>query len=124
MIEGEWRILAVDFGGETVPARTGSLQILGSRFSLQVSGAPREVGSIEHNFAASPAALDLVWHHPDGREIRRLRAILRRRGDLLQLCYFPNENTGRPSLFESRATDATPPAILVRCRLASPLASA
>ncbi len=120
MIEGEWRILAVDFGGETVPARTGLLQILGSRFSLQVSGTPREVGQVEHDPTATPATLDLVWHHPDGSEARRLRAILRRRGELLQLCYFPNENTGRPSLFESRATDTTPPAILVRCRLAPP----
>lgn len=120
MIEGEWRILAVEFGGETVPARTGFLQILGSRFSLQVSGTPREVGSIEHELSTQPATLDLVWHHPDGSEARRLRAILRRRGDLLQLCYYPSENTGRPSLFESRATESSPPAILVRCRLTPP----
>lgn len=120
MIEGEWRILAVDYGGESVPARTGSLQILGSRFALQVGGAPREVGAVEHDPAAEPATLDLIWRQPDGGEARRLRAIVRRRGEVLQLCYFPTESVGRPSLFASRAAGDAPPAILVRCRLVAP----
>jgi uncharacterized protein (TIGR03067 family) len=120
MIDGEWRILAVDYGGETVPARTGSLQILGPRFALQVGGAPREVGAVEHDPAAEPATLDLVWRHPDGAEARRLRAIVRRRGDLLQVCYFPTDTPGRPTAFDSRASGAIPPAILVRCRLVIP----
>lgn len=120
MIEGEWRILAVDYGGEAVPARTGSLQILGPRFALQVGGTPRQVGAVEHDPAAEPATLDLVWRDSAGGETRRLRAIVRRRGELLQFCYFPTETPGRPTAFESRAVGAAPPAVLVRCRLATP----
>lgn len=119
MIEGEWTIVAVEYGGDALPARGGGrLQILGSRFSLQMGGAPREVGAVEQDAAATPATLDLVWRDGAGRENRRLRAIVRVRGELLQLCYYPDEGAARPSRFESRAVEGAPPAVLVRCRLA------
>ncbi len=113
MIEGEWSIIAVNYGGETLPGRNGRLQILGSRFSLQIGGTPREVGAVEHDADASPATLDLVWREPGGGEARRLRAIVRVRGDILQFCYYPEAAGERPSAFESTGV---PPAILVRCR--------
>lgn len=113
MIEGEWHILAVDYGGEALPGRDGRLQIIGPRFSLQIGGAPREVGAVEQDAAATPATLDLVWREPGGGESRRLRAIVRVRGDLMQLCYYPEAGGDRPAAFDS---NGTPPAILVRCR--------
>jgi uncharacterized protein (TIGR03067 family) len=113
MIEGEWRILAVDYAGEALPGRNGRLQIIGARFSLQIGGTPREVGAVEHDTSATPATLDLIWREPGGGEARRLRAIVRVRGDLLQLCYYPEAAGQRPSAFDSKGT---PPAILVRCR--------
>lgn len=112
MIEGEWRILAVDYGGEALPGRAGRLQIIGPRFSLQIAGAPREVGAVEHDPGANPATLDLIWRD-GGRETRRMRAIVRVRGDLMQFCYYPEADTHRPAAFSS---EGTPPAILVRCR--------
>lgn len=113
MIEGEWNILAVDYGGEALPGRNGRLQIIGTRFALQIGGAPREVGGVEHDAAAAPATLDLIWREPGGGEARRLRAIVRVRGDLMQLCYYPEATGARPAAFASKGT---PPAILVRCR--------
>jgi hypothetical protein len=113
MIEGEWRILAIDYAGEALPGRNGRLQIIGPRFALQIGGAPREVGAVEHDPNATPATLDLVWREAGGSESRRLRAIVRVRGDLMQFCYYPDTADQRPSAFSSRGT---PPAILVRCR--------
>ena len=113
MIEGEWRILAVDYAGEALPGRNGRLQIIGARFSLQIGGTPREVGAVEQNPDASPATLDLIWREAGGNESRRLRAIVRMRGELMQLCYFPEDTGERPAAFDSKGT---PPAILVRCR--------
>lgn len=113
MIEGEWRILAVDYAGEALPDRHGRLQIIGARFSLQIGGAPREVGGVEHDAAASPATLDLVWREAGDGESRRVRAIVRVRGDLMQFCYYPEAAGERPVAFNS---NGTPPAILVRCR--------
>jgi uncharacterized protein (TIGR03067 family) len=113
MIEGEWSILAINYGGETLPGRNGRLQIIGERFSLQIGGAPREVGRVEHDALANPATLDLVWREAGGAESRRLRAIVRVRGELLQFCYYPEAIGQRPAAFEA---DGTPPAILVRCR--------
>ncbi len=113
MIEGEWRILAVDYAGEALPGRNGRLQIIGTRFSLQIGGTPREVGAVEQNPEASPATLDLIWREAGGDEARRLRAIVRVRGDLMQFCYYPEAAGERPAVFESKGT---PPAILVRCR--------
>jgi uncharacterized protein (TIGR03067 family) len=113
MIEGDWRILAVDYAGESMPGRQGLLQILGPRFALQLGGAPREVGAVEHDAEARPATLDLIWREPGGGESRRLRAIVRVRGDLMQFCYYPETGPLRPGAFDSRGS---PPAILVRCR--------
>ncbi len=115
MLEGDWRIVAVDYAGEALPGRLGSLFITGSRFALQIGGAPREVGAVEHDASASPATLDLVWREGGGREARRLRAIVRVRGELMQFCYYPEAEGARPAAFDSRGT---PPAILVRCRRA------
>jgi uncharacterized protein (TIGR03067 family) len=113
MIEGEWNILAVDYAGEALPGRLGRLQIIGPRFALQIGGAPREVGAVEFDGSATPATLDLIWREAGGQEARRLRAIVRVRGDLLQFCYYPEAVGARPVAFESRGS---PPAILVRCR--------
>ncbi|MCU0794294.1 MAG: hypothetical protein MUE42_15940 [Opitutaceae bacterium] len=83
---------------------------------LEGEWTPREVGGVEVDTAATPAALDLIWREAGGEESRRIRAIVRVRGQLMQFCYYP-ENAGmRPLAFESRATAHTPPAILVRCR--------
>lgn len=116
MIDGDWQILAVDYAGESMPGRNGRLQIIGARFALQMGGTPREVGAVELDAAASPATLDLVWRDGSGEISRRVRAIVRVRGQLMQFCYFPDESGARPPGFESRASEATPPAILVRCR--------
>jgi uncharacterized protein (TIGR03067 family) len=113
MIQGEWRILAVDYGGDALPGRHGRLQIIGTRFSLQIGGTPREVGAVEQNSEVTPATLDLIWREPGGGESRRLRAIVRVRGDLMQFCYYPEAVGQRPAAFDS---NGTPPAILVRCR--------
>lgn len=112
MIDGEWRILTVDYAGEALPGRNGSLQIIGARFALQLGGAPREVGGVELDASATPPTLDLVWREAGG-EARRLRAIVRVRGDLMQFCYYPEAAGERPAAFDS---NGTPPAILVRCR--------
>ncbi len=116
MLEGEWTILAVDYAGEAMPGRNGRLQIIGACFALQIGGTPREVGAVEWDETAAPATLDLVWRDGTGGEARRLRAIVRVRGRLMQFCYFPETTEARPSAFESRAGAGTPPAILVRCR--------
>ncbi len=116
MIEGEWTILGVDYAGEALPGRTGKLQITGPHFALQIGGTPREVGGVEIDAQASPTTLDLIWRDSGGGEAKRLRAIVRVRGTLMQFCYFPEAGAGRPAAFESRATATTPPAILVRCR--------
>jgi uncharacterized protein (TIGR03067 family) len=113
MLEGEWRILSVDYGPENVPARHGVLQIIGPRFSLQLGGTPREVGAVEHDAAAEPATLDLIWRDAAEGETRRLRAIVRVRGELMQFCYYPETSGARPPAFSARGE---PPAILVRCR--------
>ena len=115
MIEGEWTIIAVEYAGEAMPGRTGRLEIAAGRFAMQIGGAPREVGGVEYASDDEPARLDLVWREAGG-ETRRLAAIVRVRGKLMQFCYFPEAGGGRPTIFESRATEATPPAILVRCR--------
>lgn len=116
MIEGEWTILAVEYAGEAMPGRNGRLQIIGPRFSLQIGGTPREVGAVELDTISEPARLDLVWKAADGGEAKRLRAIVRVRGQLMQFCYFPEDGPGRPERFDSRAEAASPPAIVVRCR--------
>jgi len=113
MFDGEWTILAVDYAGEALPGRSGLLQIIEPRFSLQIGGTPREVGGVESDSATSPATLDLIWRDSAGKETRRLSTIARVRGDLLQLCYYPESGGQRPAAFESRGS---PPAILVRCR--------
>jgi uncharacterized protein (TIGR03067 family) len=117
MLEGDWHIQSVDYGGEALPERHGQLQILAGRFSLQISGTPRQVGAVELDPAAHPApALDLIWHEA-GTETRRLRAIVRVRGELMQFCYYPDAALPRPAAF---ASTGTPPAILVRCRRVEP----
>ena len=116
MLEGEWTILAVEYAGEAMPGRTGRLQIIGARFALQIGGTPREVGAVEWQETTSPASLDLVWRDGAGGETRRLRAIVRVRGQLMQFCYFPEASEARPSAFDSRARADSPPTILVRCR--------
>jgi uncharacterized protein (TIGR03067 family) len=120
MIEGEWTILGVDYAGEPLPGRTGKLQIIGPRFALQIGGTPREVGGVEIDAQAAPATLDLIWRDSGGGEAKRLRAVVRVRGTLMQFCYFPEADAGRPAVFDSRASATTPPAILVRCRLVAP----
>jgi uncharacterized protein (TIGR03067 family) len=116
MLEGEWQILAVEYAGEAMPGRTGRLQIIDGRFAIQIGGAPREVGGVELDATTTPARLDLVWRDSGGDEARRLRAIARVRGQLLQLCYFPDAADTRPGQFDSAATESTPPAVLIRCR--------
>ena len=116
MIEGEWTILTVEYAGEALPGRSGRLHIIGPRFSLQIGGAPREVGAVEFDSAPAPARLDLVWRDSSGRESRRLRAIVRARGSLLQFCYFPEEAAAAPADFESRGREGRAHAILVRCK--------
>ena len=120
MFEGEWQILAVEYGGEAMPGPTGRLQIVGKCFAIQVAGTPREVGGVELDVTASPAKLDLVWRDSKGEEARRLRAIVRIRGQLMQFCYFPDLTGSRPNQFDSRASENKPPAILVRCRRNGP----
>ena len=115
MLDGEWQILAVEYGGEIMPGRTGLLQVIEGRFAIQIGGTPREVGSVEFDAAVSPARLDLVWRDSSG-ETRCMRAIARLRGQLLQFCYFPDNTDARPAQFESAATATRPPAILIRCR--------
>lgn len=117
MLDGDWHIQGVDYAGEPLPGRTGRLQIIGPRFALQIGGAPREVGAVELDAAATPPTLDLVWRDPAGGETRRLRAIVRLRGALMQFCYFPEGDGARPTDFDSRAHGERPPAIVVRCRL-------
>jgi uncharacterized protein (TIGR03067 family) len=117
MLDGDWHIQSVDYGGEPMPGRHGQLQILAGRFSLQIAGTPRQVGAVELDIAAQPApTLDLIWHE-SGAESRRLRAIVRVRGELMQFCYYPDIASPRPSVFSS---EGTPPAILVRCRRREP----
>ncbi len=117
MIEGDWTIIAVEYGGEALPGRTGRLEIVGERFALQLAGTPREVGRVEYTAGVATASetdtLDLVWREAGNREIRRLRAIVRRRGELMQFCYYPDAAAGRPGAFRS---DGAIPAILVRCK--------
>lgn len=115
MLEGDWNIIAVEYGGEALPGRTGRLEIVGARFALQLGGAPREVGRVEYLAGDGPAAgtLDLVWREHGERETRRLRAIVRTRGELMQFCYYPDATVARPGMFRS---DGAPPAILVRCK--------
>lgn len=116
MLEGDWQILVVDYAGEPMPGRTGKLRITGSRFALQIGGAPREVGQVEWDASGQPAKFDLVWREPGGGEARRIRAIVRVRGQLMQFCYYPETGLARPVEFASTATETSPPAILVRCR--------
>lgn len=118
VIEGEWHIQSVDYGGEAMPGRHGRLQILAGRFSLQIAGTPRQVGAVELDSNAQPAStLDLIWHE-SGAESRRLRAIVRVRGELMQFCYYPDATMPRPTVFSS---EGSPPAILVRCRRQDPV---
>ena len=116
MIEGNWQIISVEYAGELMPGRTGHLQITGECFAIQIGGAPREVGKVEWDAAASPAKLDLVWRDSSGKDARRLRAIVRLRGRLMQFCYFPDAADARPDQFDSRVRENAPPSILVRCR--------
>ena len=120
MIDGEWIILGVDYAGEAIPGRTGRLQLIGPRFSIQIGGSPREVGAVVFDPASEPLSLDLIWRGASGEETRRLRAIVRVRGSLMHFCYFPEAGGARPSTFDSRATSTTPPSILVRCRFVEP----
>ncbi|MEN9840501.1 MAG: hypothetical protein RL376_301 [Verrucomicrobiota bacterium] len=116
-LDGEWHILGVDYAGEPLPGRTGRLQIIAPRFAIQIGGTPREVGGVEFVSSAEPASLDLIWRDHGGGEVRRIRAIVRRRGTLMQFCYYPEGGTSRPTTFDTLPTATTPPAILVRCRL-------
>ncbi len=115
MIEGDWQIIAVEYGGEALPGRTGRLEIVGERFALQLGGTPREVGRVEFlpSTSPAPATLDLVWREAGNRETRRLRAIVRQRGEVMQFCYYPDASMARPEVFRS---DGPTPAILVRCK--------
>lgn len=115
-IDGEWTILAVEYGGEALPGRGGTLQVREGRFALQIGGTPREVGLVEcAGSAGADGTLDLIWLEA-GLETRRLRAIVRTRGRLMQFCYFPENASARPRHFDSRSQVDSPPAILVRCR--------
>lgn len=116
MVEGEWQILAVEYAGEVMPDRTGVLQVIGDHFAIQIGGTPREVGSVNWEEKGPNIHLDLIWRDSGGRETRRIRAIARTRGQLMQFCYYPSTEPDRPERFESRASDTKPPAILVRCR--------
>lgn len=117
MLEGEWHILAVHYGNQDLPNRTGRLEIVGTRFALQIGGTPREVGGVEFDGTADPAILDLIWREPGGGEARRIRAIVRVRGELMQFCYYPESTGPRPPRFSS---SGEPPAILIRCRRHTP----
>ncbi len=116
-LDGEWQILGVDFAGEPLPDRTGRLQIIAPRFAIQIGGTPREVGGVEYVSTQEPACLDLIWRDSSGGEVRRIRAIVRRRGTLMQFCYYPEGGAARPPGFDTLPTPTSPPAILVRCRL-------
>ena len=121
MLDGNWNILAVEYAGETMPGRTGSVRFGGAAFALQLEDQPPEMGQAELNSLGSPAALDLVWREDGGKITRRIRAIVRVRGRLMQLCYFPDDGPDRPADFESRATADRPPAVLIRCRREDPV---
>ncbi len=116
MLEGEWQILAVEYGGETIPGRVGTLEITGTRFELRLQGLPAENGRLTLDDRAAPASLDLMWTDRAGAPGRSLRAIVRVRGGVMQLCYVPEAGAARPSEFASRATPLSPPAVLIRCR--------
>lgn len=117
MLEGEWQILSVEYGGETIPGRVGTLEITGARFVLRLQGLPSESGRLHLNDRSSPASLDLMWTDRAGAAPgRSLNAIVRVRGGLMQLCYVPEAGAARPGEFASRATPLSPPAVLIRCR--------
>jgi uncharacterized protein (TIGR03067 family) len=115
ILHSSWRILAVEYAGEAVPDRGGWLHLAATSFTLHHDDTAPQSGTLTLDAAASPAALDLAWRGADGSPYR-LRAIVRTRGELMQFCYFPANDQGRPARFDSRAANGEQPAILVRCR--------
>lgn len=91
------------------------MHIAGSRYTIRHTDGSCDEGRIDVAETTSDIALqavDIVCETGSGAG-RILRALLRRRGNLLQLCYHAEENACRPSVF---ATARGSLAVLVRYR--------
>ncbi|MDR1281866.1 MAG: hypothetical protein LBK99_13735 [Opitutaceae bacterium] len=114
MIDGIWEPRGAEFGGQAVPPPGLLMTIEADRYTITREGGERDAGRIEISGDSSAGwhEIDIVCEQGIGAG-RRLRAIMRRRGNLLQLCYHAEENGERPQAFVSRRGSL---AVLVRYR--------
>ncbi|WP_232766668.1 hypothetical protein [Geminisphaera colitermitum] len=95
-----------------MPAPEHRMHIAAGRYAVTHADGSRDEGRIDIMAGTMAHEADIVCETGAGAG-RTLRAILRCRGNLLQLCYHAEENAGRPSTF---ATGRGSLAVLVRYR--------
>ena len=112
--------MAVEFGGGPAPVPLARLRVADGRYSMETGGAEPDVGWLYFDAAAEPAAVDIVCETGAGAG-RTIRAICRRRGDLMQQSYFAEENAARPGEFRTAQGSLQ---VLVRYRRENPAVDA
>lgn len=114
MFDGEWVSLSGRLGSESIPLPTTRLVIAGDRYSVQAEGGRHE-GRLDWGRPGEPQAVDLIGTAGEFAG-KTLRAIVRVRGDRLQLCYAVDGGV-RPTAFEVASGAAV---VTVRYRRTAP----
>lgn len=110
MFDGEWTARAVTFGGTAMEAPEQVWRIDGERYVMRRPDGENDEGRLEAR--EGEGAVDVVCERGRGAGLV-LRALLRRRGDWLQLCYHAEPGAARPTAFVSEAGTTL---VLVRYR--------
>lgn len=112
MFDGEWIPQVARFGGAEIEVPPGVMRLAGGRYVIEREAGPKDEGRWEARPEAGAEAFDVVGE-TGAAAGTVLRALIRRRGDLLQLCYYAEPGAERPTGFASEAGTL---AVLVRYR--------
>jgi uncharacterized protein (TIGR03067 family) len=102
MLNGLWIAQGAEFSGEPLPVPAARFLIDGATYRVEGENGSDE-GVVHIDAAATPPAIDLTAT-AGVHAGRTIRAIFRRRGDLLQLCYEIGDTAVRPTVFATRGS--------------------
>lgn len=100
MLDGRWTVIGGKLGQSSLPLPAATLVITGDRYVVE-SGADRDEGRLVRGGTPALPTLDLIGTGGAHRGVT-IAAIMRLRGDLMQLCYAV-DGSGRPRSFDAPA---------------------
>ncbi len=101
--EGKWTAISGRLGASEIPLPDTVFTLSGEHYAVE-SGNGRDEGRLVWGTQADPQTLDLVG--TGGTHAgKTLHAIVRVRGDVMQLCYAV-DGSGRPGGFDAGSGDA------------------